>query len=170
MKDLLTSQMDESLSSLHIENDRGINNLILSAIQLNMATTRSELHKLTATTLLNIQQNRIGINMKVITDETITSLLKCSVIKVREKNKGCNTGNPNVTVVIPSQEPMYMEKLSVKKGIKTVAFTNETEFQLCDLGQAAMKGESSRSLLIPHICIFIIFYNIFIIYSLYRTN
>ncbi|XP_050447937.1 helicase POLQ-like [Cataglyphis hispanica] len=140
VKDLLTSQMDESLSSLHIENDRGINNLILSAIQLNMATTRSELHKLTAATLLNIQQNRIGINMKTITDETITLLSKCSVIKVREKNKSCNTGNPNITVVIPSQEPMYMEKLSIKKGIKTVIFTNETEFQLCDLGQAAMKG------------------------------
>ncbi|KAM0724825.1 Helicase POLQ-like [Formica fusca] len=138
VKDLLTSQMDESLSSLHIENDRGINNLILSAIQLNMATTRSELHKLTAATLLNIQQDRIGVNMKTITDETITALLKCSVIKV--KSKGCNIGNPNVTVVIPSQEPMYMEKSSVKKGIKTVAFTSETEFQLCDLGQAAMKG------------------------------
>lgn len=160
--------MDESLSSLHIENDRGINNLILSAIQLNMATTRSELHKLTAATLLNIQQDRIGVNMKTITDETITALLKCSVIKV--KSKGCNIGNPNVTVVIPSQEPMYMEKSSVKKGIKTVAFTSETEFQLCELGQAAMKGKSNRFSLILPICIFITFYNIFIIYSLYRTN
>lgn len=149
VKDLLTSQMDDSLSSLHVENDRGINNLILSAIQLNMATTRSKLHKLTAGTLLNIQQNRIGVNMKTITDETITALLKCSVIKV--KSKDCNIGNPNVTVVIPSQEPMYMEKLSIKKGVKMVAFTNETEFQLCDLGQAAMKGESSRFSLILYI-------------------
>ncbi|XP_072752620.1 helicase POLQ-like [Anoplolepis gracilipes] len=138
VKDLLISQMDDSLSSLYIENDRGINNLILSAIQLNMATTRSELHKLAAATLLNIQQNKIGVNMRAITDETITALLKCSVIKV--KSKGRNIGNSNVTVVIPSQEPMHMEKSSVKKGIKTIAFTSETEFQLCDLGQAAMKG------------------------------
>ncbi|CAL1683577.1 unnamed protein product [Lasius platythorax] len=138
VKDLLTSQMDDSLSSLHIENNRGINNLILSAIQLNMATTRSELHKLTAASLLNIQQNRIGVNMKAITDETITALLKCSVIKV--KSKGRNTGNPNITVVIPSQEPMHMEKSPVKKGKNMIAFTSETEFQLCDLGQAAMKG------------------------------
>ncbi|XP_025267746.1 helicase POLQ-like [Camponotus floridanus] len=138
VKNLLTSQMDDSLSSLHVENDRGINNLILSAIQLNMATTRSKLHKLTARTLLNIQQNRIDVNMKAITDETITALLKCSVIKVKSKDH--NIGNPNVTIVIPSQEPMYMEKSSIKKGVKTIAFTNETEFQLCDLGQAAMKG------------------------------
>lgn len=161
MKDLLTSQMDDSLSSLHIENNRGINNLILSAIQLNMATTRSELHKLTAASLLNIQQNRIGVNMKAITDETITALLKCSVIKV--KSKGRNTGNPNITVVIPSQEPMHMEKSPVKKGKNMIAFTSETEFQLCDLGQAAMKGGSSRFSVILHICVFITFYNNFIL-------
>ncbi|XP_011645819.1 helicase POLQ-like [Pogonomyrmex barbatus] len=138
IKDLLTSQMDDSLSSLYIENDRGLNNLILSAIQLNMATTRSELHKLATATLLSIQQDRIGVNLKAITDETITALIKCGVIKV--KSKGSNTGNPNITIVIPSQESLSPKKLSVKKGVKTITFTSETEFQLCDLGQAAMKG------------------------------
>ncbi|XP_077272175.1 mutagen-sensitive 301 isoform X3 [Temnothorax americanus] len=137
VKDLLISQMDDSLSSLHIENDRGLNNLILSAIQLNMAVTRSELHKLTTTTLLNIQQNRIGVDLRTITDETITALIKCGVIKV--KSKGSNTGDPNVTVVIPSQESTRVDKREIKKGVKTITFTSETEFQLCDLGQAAMK-------------------------------
>ncbi|XP_012216296.1 helicase POLQ-like [Linepithema humile] len=134
VKELLMSQMNDSLSSLHTENDRGMNNLILSAIQLNMATTRSEFQKLTAATLLNIQQNKIDVNLKAITDETVTKLLKCGVIEV--KGKGGNTGNPNVTVAIPSQEIMK----SPKEGVKTVTFTSETEFQLCDLGQAAMKG------------------------------
>ncbi|XP_032687366.1 helicase POLQ-like isoform X2 [Odontomachus brunneus] len=140
VKDLLISQMDDSISSLHVEKDRGINNLILSAIQLNMATTRCELLKLTAATLLSIQQNRIDVSLKNITDETVTALLKCGVIKV--KSKSCKTGNRNVTVVIPSQELTRTEKLlkSPKKGVKTVTFTSETEFQLCDLGQAAMKG------------------------------
>ncbi|XP_011871560.1 PREDICTED: helicase POLQ-like [Vollenhovia emeryi] len=138
VKDLLTSQMDDSLSSLHTENDRGLNNLILSAIQLNMALTRSELHKLTTATLLNIQQTRMDVNLKAITDETITALLKCGVIKV--KSKGSNAGNPNVTVVIPSQESTRVDKREVRKGVKTVTFTSETEFQLCDLGQAALKG------------------------------
>lgn len=144
--------MDDSLSSLHIEDDRGINNLILSAIQLNMAATRSELHKLTAATLLGIQQNRLGVNLKALTDETITALLKCGVIKVR--SKGCNTSNPNVTVVIPSQEPARSARNSpIKEGVKTVTFTSETEFQLCDLGQAAMKGElGSGFRLIVSIC------------------
>ncbi|XP_012054135.1 PREDICTED: helicase POLQ-like [Atta cephalotes] len=138
VKDLLTSQMDDSLSSLYIENNKGLNNLILSAIQLNIASTRSELHKLTTATLLSIQQNRIGVNLKTITDETITALLKCGIIKV--KSKDSNTGNPNVTVVIPSQTSTCKKNLSIKKGVKTVTFTSETEFQLCDLGQAAMKG------------------------------
>ncbi|EGI68760.1 Helicase POLQ-like protein [Acromyrmex echinatior] len=138
VKDLLISQMDDSLSSLYIENNNGLNNLILSAIQLNIASTRSELHKLTTATLLSIQQNRIGVNLKTITDETITALLKCSIIKV--KSKDSNTGNPNVTIVIPSQASTCKKNLSVKKGVKTVTFTSETEFQLCDLGQAALKG------------------------------
>lgn len=138
--------MDDSLSSLYIENDRGLNNLILSAIQLNMASTRSELHKLTTATLLSIQQNRISVNLKAITDETITTLLKCGVLKV--KSKGSNTGDPNVTVVIPSQVSACIENLPVKKGVKTVTFTNETKFQLCDLGQAAMKGNSNKFLFI----------------------
>ncbi|XP_039302244.1 helicase POLQ-like isoform X2 [Solenopsis invicta] len=138
VKDLLVSQMDDSLSSLYVENDRGLNNLILSAIQLNMASTRSELHKLTTATLLSIQQNRIGINLKAITDETITALLKCGVIKVKSKDN--NSHNCNVTVVIPSQESTCVENLPVKKEVKTIIFTNKTEFQLCDLGQAALKG------------------------------
>ncbi|KAG5328374.1 HELQ Helicase, partial [Acromyrmex charruanus] len=138
VKDLLISQMDDSLSNLYIENNKGLNNLILSAIQLNIASTRSELHKLTTATLLSIQQNRIGINLKTITDETITALLKCSIIKV--KSKDSNIGNPNVTVVIPSQASTCKKNLSVKKGVKTVTFISETEFQLCDLGQAALKG------------------------------
>jgi len=50
-------QIDNSLSSLFTEN-KGLNNLILNAIQLNMASTRTELYKLTTVTLLSIQQNR----------------------------------------------------------------------------------------------------------------
>lgn len=145
MKDLLISQMDDSLSSLHIEKDRGLNNLILSAIQLNIAATRSELHKLTAATLLNIQQTRIDVDLKTITDTTITALLKCGVIKV--KSPGPPTGDRNVTVVIPSQNSERAERenpSSVKQGVKTIKFTKETEFQLCDLGEAAMKGKSKQ--------------------------
>jgi len=141
--------MDDSLSSLHIESDRGINNLILSAIQLNIATTRSELHNLATATLLNIQQNRMKINLKMVTDETITNLLKCGMIKV--KNKGYNIGDPNITIVIPSQEPIYIEKSATKKGIKTITFTSETKFQLCQLGHAAMKGRLTTFIYLHHV-------------------
>jgi len=147
VKNLLISQMDDSLSTLYAENNKGLNNLILSAIQLNMASTRSELHKLTTATLLSIQQNRIGVNLKAITDETITALLKCGVIKVKSKDSNKDS-NPNVTVVIPSQKSMCMENLPIKKGIKTITFTSETEFQLCDLGQAAIKGNNNKIIII----------------------
>jgi len=79
--------MDDSLSSIHLytENNKKLSNLILSAIQLNMVSTRSELHKLTTATLLSIQQNRIGVNLKAITDETITALLKMWRKKSKEQ-------------------------------------------------------------------------------------
>jgi len=41
-----------------------------------------------------------------------------------------------------------MENLPVKKGIKTVTFTSETEFQFCDLEQAAMKGNNNKVIII----------------------
>lgn len=128
------------MSTLHSEEDRGINNLILSAILLSIATTRSDLHKLVSTTLLKIQENRLDVNIKKVTDRAISSLLKSGVIKVKEKKKE-ESGKPDVTIYFPSQqsdeEPI---KPSPKKGKKKVILTSSTELELCQLGRAAMKG------------------------------
>jgi len=75
------------------------------------------LHKLTTATLLSIQQNRIGVNLKAITDETIMTLLKCGLIRAKSKDNNKDS-NPNLIIVIPSQKSMCMENLPVKKGIK----------------------------------------------------
>ncbi|CAD1474081.1 unnamed protein product, partial [Heterotrigona itama] len=40
--EILRSKMDDSLSTIHVERDRGINNLILSAILLRIATAKLE--------------------------------------------------------------------------------------------------------------------------------
>lgn len=140
VKTLLMSKMDDSLSTLHVDKDRGINNLILSAVLFSIAATRSELHKLAKRTLLNIQQRRLSVNVKRIADEAVTELLKSGVIKVKKKERSVDVYKPNVTVVVPSQDKCPDAKSTEIKGKKKIVLTSETELELCDLGRAAMKG------------------------------
>ncbi|XP_076295876.1 helicase POLQ-like [Lasioglossum baleicum] len=142
VKELLTSKMDDSLSKIHIDKDRGINNLILSSILFSIAKTRSELHKLTRNTLLNIQQERLNVNIKQITDQAITEFLKSGVIKVKKNQTSYRGLKPNVSVVIPSQDEDCADKITEinSKKKKVVMLLGETELELCDLGRASMKG------------------------------
>lgn len=133
--------MDDSLSTLHIDKDRGINNLILSAILFSMATTRYELHKIVKKTLLNIQQKRLNVNIKQIVDETITDFLKSGIIKIKEKERNVNILKPNVSVMFPSQEISSSPTTIETKKKRIIKLTNNSKLELCSLGRAAMKGK-----------------------------
>lgn len=138
--ELLKSKMDDSLSTLHIDKDRGINNLILSAILFSMATTRHELHKIVKRTLLNIQQKRLNVNIKQIVDETITEFLKSGVIKIKEKERNVNISKPNISVIFPSQDISSCPTTIETKKKRIIKLTNNSKLELCSLGRAAMKG------------------------------
>ncbi|XP_076646413.1 mutagen-sensitive 301 isoform X2 [Halictus rubicundus] len=142
VKELLTSNMDESLSKLHVNRDRGINNLILSATLFSIAKTRSDLHKLAGKTLLNIQQERLNVNTKQITDQAVTEFLKSGVMKVKKNQSSCVGFKPNVSVIIPSQNEDCADKITEtnSKKKKVVMLLSETELELCNLGRASMKG------------------------------
>ncbi|XP_046624134.1 helicase POLQ-like isoform X2 [Neodiprion virginianus] len=139
VKELLTSNMDDCISTLHVEEDRGINNLILSSILLNLATTRSELHKIAGTTLLGIQQKRLNINTNNITDKTITKLIKTRVIKVKQVTNYSEI-NPNLTVLIQSQDNLKTAQETPRPRKKIVKLSRTTKLEVCKLGRAAMKG------------------------------
>ncbi|XP_076249291.1 mutagen-sensitive 301 [Calliopsis andreniformis] len=140
VKELLMSKMDDSLSTLHVDKDKGLNNLILSSVLSSLATTRSEIHEIVQRTLLNIQQQRLNVNVKHIADQTMIELLKSGVMKVKEKEKSLDTYKPNITVEIPTQD-LYPDNESVEiKRKKVVTLRNDTELELCNLGRAAMKG------------------------------
>ncbi|XP_046598807.1 helicase POLQ-like isoform X2 [Neodiprion lecontei] len=139
VKELLTSNMDDCISTLHVEEDRGINNLILSSILLNLATTRSELHKIAGTTLLGIQQKRLNINTNNITDKTITKLIKTRVIKVKQVTNHSEI-NPNLTVLIQSQDNLKTAQETPRPRKKIVKLNRTTKLEVCKLGRAAMKG------------------------------
>ncbi|XP_047356162.1 helicase POLQ-like isoform X3 [Vespa velutina] len=138
VKELLISKMDDSLSTLHIEKDRGINNLILSAILLSIATTRFELYALIAKSLLSVQQKRLNINIKQIMDETIRILLKNGVLKIHTMDK-CNIIK-SISITIPSQETICIEDSEVTNKKQIMALTSKTKLELCDLGRAAIKA------------------------------
>ncbi|KAI4487507.1 hypothetical protein M0804_005656 [Polistes exclamans] len=138
VKELLISKMDDSLSTLHIEKDRGINNLILSAILLSIATTRSELYTLITKSLLSVQQKRLNIDIKKVMDETISLLFKNGILKIRNMDK-CNIVN-SVSIAIPSQESMSIENPEMIKKKPKIALSSTTKLELCDLGRAAMKA------------------------------
>ncbi|XP_043502834.1 helicase POLQ-like isoform X2 [Polistes fuscatus] len=138
VKELLISKMDDSLSTLHIEKDRGINNLILSAILLSIATTRSELYTLIAKSLLSVQQKRLNIDIKKVMDETISLLFKNGILKTRNMDK-CNIIN-SISIAIPSQESMSIENPEIIKKKPKIALTSTTKLELCNLGRAAMKA------------------------------
>lgn len=134
MQQLLTSRMDDCLSTLHLEEDRGINNLILSSILFSIAATRSDLHKLASMTLLGVQEKRLNVSVKDITDKAIGNLLKAGVLRVKRSGDF----DPNVTVGILSQ--FVENEPKVKKGKRTIVLTANTILELSPLGRAAMKG------------------------------
>ncbi|XP_034193308.2 mutagen-sensitive 301 [Osmia lignaria lignaria] len=140
VKELLESKMDDCLSTLHVNKDRGINNLILSALLSSIATTRSELHKISKKTLLNIQQKRLDVNIKHIVDTTITEFLKSGVLKIKDPSRNIDEFKPNISVVIPSQITNSNDAVIENKEKKLIKIRNDTKLELCSLGRAAMKG------------------------------
>ena len=132
----MTSKIEDVLSSLYKEEDRGIFNLIMSSVLLSIANTRIDLHKLTARTLLSVQQNRLGLKVKDITDKAISALIKKGVLKVKEK-KEANNDSKDITVIIPSQDHVSTFR---SEEVKKVVIFPDTELELSLLGRAAMKG------------------------------
>lgn len=140
--------MDDSISSLHEEKDRGINNLIISSVLLSIAKTRSDIHAILSKTLLKTQENRLGINLKEIVDKALVQLLKTGVLRVKKENASETFGKANVTVFFPTQtndlsmdENNHLSPKNAKsKKKKTITLMNSTELELCPLGRAAMKG------------------------------
>ncbi|XP_014224131.1 helicase POLQ-like [Trichogramma pretiosum] len=146
VSDLLRSKMDAATSSLHEDIDRGINNLIISSVLLNIANTRKDIHAIVSKSLLKVQENRLGINVKEIADKALASLLKAGVLRVKQKEKSRTYIKLDATVVYPTQiddifEEMKVPSKPIEKPTKTIIkLVNDTEIELCPLGKAAMKG------------------------------
>lgn len=139
--------MDDSISSLHEEIDRGINSLIISAVLLSIASTRADIHELVSKTLLKVQESRLDISVKEVTDKALANLVKSGVLRVKKEQLAKCFSKPdlNTTVIFPTQiqrneDDVKGEESAGKKKKSIVELTNSTQLELCPLGKAALKG------------------------------
>ncbi|EAT36256.1 AAEL011649-PA [Aedes aegypti] len=122
---LLCSPMDEANSSLHADNFIHLKNLILSAIGLGICSTRNDVLKFVAKTLLAIQTERLGVNLRSVTDAAITALYKENAIKA--KSDGCLRNPANMTVQFDATDQTQYDfepggngfrELEVRRGLE----------------------------------------------------
>ena len=118
MRGLVTSKIEDVLSSLHTEEDKGIYNLILSAVLLSIAKNINDLYNLTTKTLLSVQEIRLGVKIKEVTDKAILALLEKEVLKIKGK------------------KPLDNNSKETEKSVPS----DDAELELSSLGRAAMKG------------------------------
>lgn len=151
---MLASKMDDSMSSLHLYNDRGLNSLIISCVLLSVATTRPELHNVMSKSLLKIQERRLEINTKTITDKALMNLLKSGILRKKNENNKqlSNAEFLNCSFIFPTQleiqgsmgleplSPLSENCLMYDNKKKNLVLIDNSELELCPLGRAALKG------------------------------
>lgn len=140
VEEMLTSKMDDCLSTLDKEIDRGINYLILSGILLSLVKTRQEIHRLVSFSLLALQAKRRHINIKEIVDQSIINLVQSNALLIDKK-----IYNSNFTIEISSQKSSSNnhndddDNDDIKSSI--IDMTMMSHLKLSNLGKAAMKGK-----------------------------
>lgn len=136
---LLCSPMDEAASSLHESSAKGIETMILSAIGLGLAVTRSELVALVDTTLMAVQANRLDINTKEITNQVLSKLFRCKTLSIQSTMPF----SPNVSleVVCSSQEQEKPQPATTTGRSKTsVRLKPSTQMEISSMGRASFKS------------------------------
>ncbi|KAF7991406.1 hypothetical protein HCN44_002968 [Aphidius gifuensis] len=133
IEEMLTSKMDDCLSTLHQETDRGINYLILSGILLSLVKTREEIHRLVSFSLLGLQAKRRDINIKEIVDQSIINLVKSNALLIDKK-----IYNSNFKIEISSQKLLTNNHDDDITSL--IDMTMMSHLELSNLGKAAMKA------------------------------
>ncbi|XP_057323585.1 helicase POLQ-like isoform X3 [Microplitis mediator] len=140
VRELLRSRIEDCVSSLGTEENRGINNLILSSVMLSIATTRNQLHNLVYSSLLKVQASQLNVDIKKFTDKAIKNLIKIQALQV--DNKLCMKANMTVTIQSQSSELMAVDEniSDVNECQRSIVLTGSSCLKLSNIGRAAMKG------------------------------
>lgn len=166
--ELLYSPMDEAISSLHLDDSKGLRCLFLSLIGLQFANTRKKLHDLAQQTLLYEQCYKLKLNIYELTDGVIKKLFGLKAIQVRTKrhsvmdllNNGCLTEiDENTSITLHNTTSMMHGALLIEQssgngnnGNQSVVSENQStsktklymkstsELEISTLGRAAFKA------------------------------
>lgn len=63
----------------------------MSCISLKLARTRPQLQEILGKTLLAVQQQKLGVQLKKLTDEVIIRLFKIGALEAPSKKKGLSS-------------------------------------------------------------------------------
>ncbi|XP_063926128.1 helicase POLQ-like isoform X2 [Zophobas morio] len=147
VKKLLQSPMDEALSSMHENTGRGLRHLLLSCISLGIATTRAELQAVSKCSLLNIQSERLSVNLKKLTDKVLSDLFKLGALQEADLSKSENHISCDVTVKMDTSGNSSfcdtLEQLTTKK--RKIVLKSDSKLVISKLGCAAIKGNFELS-------------------------
>lgn len=109
--ELLCSPMEKVNSQMHQDEARALRALFLSAIGLGIATCQKELQKLTATTLMAVQTERLEMNRNQITNNVIKKMIIDKTIKLKvqvPKDEIKRNNKPDITpkilILTPSRQ------------------------------------------------------------------
>lgn len=159
VSELLCSPMDEAASSLHANESKGIQNMVLSAIGLGLATCRTDIQKLMSITLMSLQSKRLSINTSKLTDEVIENLFKLKAVTLAETS---NLMQANISCIEfetqqgPASQMSYTETRHQQKPINTATLNHHivgghkklrniklkpsTQMTISKLGRASFKS------------------------------
>ncbi|KDR16820.1 helicase POLQ-like isoform X2 [Zootermopsis nevadensis] len=112
VKQLLCSEMDDVTSTLHLNDGLGIQNLILSAVGLGIATTRLTLQKLISCSLLSLQASRLNVNLVLEIDNILTQLIKLKALHTIDPEES----SPNSSTMLTADSNVSVHMLSASKS------------------------------------------------------
>lgn len=136
---LLCSPMDEACSQLHLNEGRALSALLLSAVGLDLATTRTEMQELAKHTLMYVQANRSDVNVSKIIDEKITKLIRSKALQVKTATRK-NEVNTSVEFDSSGTQCSPNGTLRLPLTQKTVVLKPSTKLEVSSLGMSSFKS------------------------------
>lgn len=141
---LLCSPMDEVISQMAgVDSNSGaLDTLVLSAIGLNIANTRTDLQKVIKKTLYHAQSTRFGYDTTKTTDDIISKLLKSKSITVdaNQKNKNRDSGinADELARSQASENQSFQQDITLSQ--KTVILKPSTKLVVSAIGKSSFKS------------------------------
>lgn len=136
---LLCSPMDEACSQLDLNEGRALTALVLSAVGLNLATTRTQLQDLAKHTLMHVQANRSGAIVAKMIDEKITKLIQSKAIQVKSANR---ENAVNISAELESSATQCSPNGTMRLPLtqKTVVLKPSTKLEVSSIGMSSFKS------------------------------